>query len=95
MNEYQSFNQAYNNSIIKYKTIKSSFPQYYKRWRANPLSEDPIVSPNIAGFLKYPIITQEEPTPIPEFQHKYNYVCSTIFPQNPLYVETKQIITQP
>jgi len=88
---YQSLGEF---SGIKYTnvTYDSVNPMMYRWWVNQPLSSTPQIRSNICGVVpmktvQYKSVQVDEPVDL-----TFAYVPSTIFPQNPNYTNTKEII---
>ena len=92
MSNYYSMDDGYDKKSFKYINSKDLFP-FRNYWRNNPLSNQSIIKPNVAGYYPYPtIINTTTPSLQPEFEYKWQPVCSTIFPVNPQYVKNPEPI---
>ena len=89
MSNYFSVNDGYNmkSNPITYINSKDLFP-FRNQWRSNPLSNKSIIKPNVAGYYPYPTIwNKSTPKLEPDYEYKWQNVCSTIYPVSPAYVE--------
>jgi hypothetical protein len=91
--KYYPMDLAYDDKTTGiYIQKKSAFP-FMTYWRNNPLSDKSYIRPNVAGYYPQPVysitkrIKRDE-----DWQFSYTNVCSTIVPDNPQYVKTKEII---
>ncbi len=77
---------------VLYKSSHSIYP-FHNRWRNNPLSDNSYIQPNVAGYYPYNTIwTTKKETTNPDYEYKWQYVCSTIFPSSPSYTKNPEPI---
>ncbi len=89
---YYSPQVGYTYNPIKYINSKDMFP-FRNQWRSNPLSNQSIIKPNVAGYYPYPTRwVKSTPKLTPDYEYKWQYVCSTIFPSSPEYEKNPEPI---
>ncbi len=77
---------------ITYIDTKDNYP-FYNRWRNNPLSDQSIIRANVAGYYPYTTITKKSvPPPEQDYEYKWQYVGSTIYPVSPTYIKNPEPI---
>ena len=94
--KYYIWNSAYDDKITNiYRDSVDKWPFEGSNgwWRNDPLSNDSIIRPNIAGY--YPYVQTYKETKSnhrADWEYAYEPVCSTRFPENPQYQKNKEII---
>ncbi len=92
MSNYFSISDGYDKQNIVYKNSQDLFP-FRNYWRNNPLSNQSIIKPNVAGYYPYPTVWKDfTPMLKPDYEYKWQNVCSTILPTNKSYEETPEPI---
>jgi len=77
---------------ITYRKNRSLYP-FHNRWRNNPLSDQSYIQPNVAGYYPYTTIWTKHTEPTqPDYEYKWQYVCSTIFPSSESYAKNPEPI---
>ena len=68
---------------------------WHNQWRGQPLSQRAFIKENIAGWYPY-YKTRRAVVPVPEkeWQYTWYYPCSTMFPVDPQFAATRQIILE-
>lgn len=89
MSNYKVFGAPDN---VLYKNSHSVFP-FHNRWRNNPLSDTSYIQPNVAGYYPYKTIWTTKKANIPnDYEYKWQYVCSTIYPSSESYTKNPEPI---
>ena len=94
MSSYFTLKESYEKGKFTNQYVYSQGPQN-NQWRQNPFSNKTLIKPNVAGYYPYKSeLVQTKPIG-KEYEYKYYYPCSTIFPRSPELVKSGGIIHQP
>jgi hypothetical protein len=90
---------AYDASKAVYLRTADRWPLQNDYWRNNPLSFTSYIRPNYAGYkpmkrYTYTVDRNEETTPSQEWKYAYYYPPGTIWPSNPQWFKTGEIILE-
>ncbi len=96
---FKKWHTAYDQpSYAPYDVLQREWidPTRHNWWREFPLDNRNLIRNNVAGH--YPPVKIDrtvQVTPEQPFEYAWQFVCSTIFPKNPEFARTNQIIYQP
>jgi hypothetical protein len=80
--------------VYNYQVSQDWFP-IPNGWRGRPLSDNPWIRANVAGYYPYPKTRKTiVPRPEPEWQYAWAYAPSTVFPSNPQFTADRTIILE-
>jgi hypothetical protein len=90
---YDSWGETIGNQYVDIESV-DYFP-FHNQWRGQPLSSRPYIRPNRAGWYPYNKVERVvKKVPEKPWLYAYYYPCSTIYPMNPQYAATKEIILE-
>jgi len=97
--DYMAITDAYNTKTVIDRQTADRFPIATDWWRNNPLTFTSYIRPNFAGYkpmkeYTYTVSKDEVTTPKQEWQYAWYYPPGTIWPSNPQWMKTGEIILE-
>ncbi len=93
MSQYESFGEYIGTEYVNIES-QDVYP-FHNQWRGRPLSDTPYIRNNAVGFYPYPKTKRViQVRPEPKWEYSWAYASSTIFPSNPQYQATREIILE-